>query len=254
MYDGYIICGTPRTGSTLLCNLLTSTGQAGEPDSFYGARFIGWWAAEWGLPARETLPEAAFQRLYLEAVIRAGKAGTRLFGMRLMQENLGELCNVLGTLFPGREPDSALLQAAFGKLAYVHLSRNDKLAQAVSLTKARQTGLWHIAPDGSEVERLAPPAEPVYDFGQIRSALETIEASDAAWNVWFDEQGIEPVRIVYESFSADPAAALAAICRKLGVSVPGQAAIRPGVARLSDDINRQWMRRYRQDAALASGG
>ncbi|MFL5259928.1 MAG: Stf0 family sulfotransferase [Hyphomicrobiales bacterium] len=28
MFDGYIICGTPRAGSTLLCSLLASTRMA----------------------------------------------------------------------------------------------------------------------------------------------------------------------------------------------------------------------------------
>jgi hypothetical protein len=30
--DSYLICGTPRTGSTLLCGLLTATGVAGRPE------------------------------------------------------------------------------------------------------------------------------------------------------------------------------------------------------------------------------
>ena len=30
--------------------------------------------------------------------------------------------------------------------------------------KAQQTGLWHIAPDGTELERVAPAQEPHYDF------------------------------------------------------------------------------------------
>lgn len=35
MLDGYIICATPRTGSTLLRDLLASTRAAGGPDSFF---------------------------------------------------------------------------------------------------------------------------------------------------------------------------------------------------------------------------
>ena len=31
--DSYMICSTPRTGSTLLCELLESTGVAGRPES-----------------------------------------------------------------------------------------------------------------------------------------------------------------------------------------------------------------------------
>nr|WP_248633358.1 Stf0 family sulfotransferase [Cereibacter changlensis] len=53
--------------------------------------------AEWGLP------EAATQGIdaaYLAAAIREGKAGTELFGLRLIQENLGELCEVWAAVRP----------------------------------------------------------------------------------------------------------------------------------------------------------
>ncbi|MGH3680948.1 MAG: Stf0 family sulfotransferase [Natronosporangium sp.] len=32
--DAYLICATSRTGSTLLCGLLRSTGVAGRPESY----------------------------------------------------------------------------------------------------------------------------------------------------------------------------------------------------------------------------
>src|SRR4028119_2022194 len=31
----YVLCGTPRTGSTLLCSLLHSTGVLGRPESYF---------------------------------------------------------------------------------------------------------------------------------------------------------------------------------------------------------------------------
>ncbi len=31
----YVLCGTPRTGSTLLCSLLCSTGVLGRPESYF---------------------------------------------------------------------------------------------------------------------------------------------------------------------------------------------------------------------------
>src|SRR4051794_11021098 len=32
---GYLVCATPRSGSTLLCELLTSTGVAGRPAEYF---------------------------------------------------------------------------------------------------------------------------------------------------------------------------------------------------------------------------
>lgn len=251
MLDGYIICATPRSGSTLLCNLLASTRMAGDPDSFFGGRFISWWAGQWGLPDRDAMGEKAFSAAYLEAAIRIGKGGTPLFGLRLMRESVDDLNAILAHVLPSLPSDRARFEKAFGALLYIHLARADTLAQAVSLVKAEQTGLWHIAPDGTEIERLAPPREPRYDFHRIRREVETLEGYAAAWNAWFDEQGIEPLRIDYETLSADPAATLIRVCGALGIPAPAARDVKPGVARLADATSAEWMRRYRADSGSA---
>ncbi len=250
MLDGYIICGTPRSGSTLLCGLLASTKTAGDPHSFYRQENIAEWAEEWHLPHPDTMSAHAFDVAYLEAAIQAGKGGTDIFGLRLMRENLDELQAVLDRIYPKLPSDKARFEKAFGRVLYIHLSRENKLAQAVSLIKAEQTGLWHIAPDGTEIERVAPAQEPRYDFKRIQRELAELEAYDAAWNVWFAAQGIVPLRIGYERLSADPAAALASICEALGVQPPNAADVKPGVAKLSDAISLDWIRRFRLDASV----
>lgn len=250
-FNAYIICGTPRTGSTLLCDLLASTKRAGNPDSFYGRKFLAWWAKEWNLPSPETMSERAYNIEYLNMAIKVGKGGTEIFGLRLMRENLGELSETLDQIHPGLASDRARLEKAFGNILYLHLSREDKLAQAVSLIKAEQTGLWHVAPDGTEIERLAPPKDPEYDFERISRELAELESYDVAWNSWFAEQQITPLRIGYETLSADPAATLSRICAELGVPAPNPDDVKPGVAKLSDAISLDWMRRYRSEIALS---
>ena len=250
MLDGYIICGTPRTGSTLLCGLLASTRTAGDPHSFYRREDKAEWAEEWKLPHPETMSAHDFDVAYLGAAIKAGKGGTGVFGLRLMRENLDELSAILDRIYPKLPSDKARFEKAFGRVLYIHLSRENKLAQAVSLIKAEQTGLWHVAPDGTEIERVAPAQDPQYDFERIKRELAELEAFDAAWNTWFAEQGISPLRIGYERLSADPAATLASVCAALGVPSPSAADVKPGVAKLSDGISLDWMRRYGLDAAV----
>lgn len=251
-FNAYIICGTPRTGSTLLCDLLAATKRAGNPDSFYGRKFLAWWAKEWNLPSPETMSERDYNIEYLNTAIKVGKGGTDVFGLRLMRENLGELSDILDQIHPGLPSDRARLEKAFGRILYLHLSRENKLAQAVSLIKAEQTGLWHVAPDGTEIERLAPPKDPEYDFERIRQELAELESYDTAWNSWFTEQRITPLRIGYEALSADPAATLIRICEALGVPAPNAGDIRPGVAKLADETSLDWMRRYQSDLKAAS--
>jgi LPS sulfotransferase NodH len=252
MLDGYIICGTPRTGSTLLCNLLASTKTTGNPDSFYGRKFMPAWALDWRLPDRDTMSERDFNVAYLNAAVAAGKGGTGIFGLRLMRENLDELSAILDQVFPQLPSDRARLEKAFGRILYIHLSREDKLAQAISLVKAEQTGLWHMAPDGTEIERLSPPEEPQYDFARINREVLELESFDTAWNSWFEAQGIEPFHIGYEALSANPAAALIGVCEALGVQSPNARDIKPGVAKLADETSLDWIRRYRSDTGSAA--
>lgn len=249
MFDSYIICGTPRTGSTLLCNLLAATKRAGAPDSFYGRKFMPDWAKEWKLPNPDTMNERDYATAYLDAALRAGKAATPIFGLRLMRENLDELSALLDLIYPGLPSDKARFERVFGKTLYIHLFREDKLAQAISYVKAEQTGLWHVASDGTEIERLAPPQDPRYDFARLKSEVEKLEAYDAAWHTWFRAQDIVPLSIGYETLSADPATSLIRICDTLGIPAPNPADVKPGVAKLSDETSRDWTRRFNADLA-----
>ena len=96
MTTSYIICTTPRSGSTLLCKLLASTSKAGDPHSFYHrAEYMREWAAKWGLPDPETVSRRDFDVAYLAAAVAAGKGGTPIFGMRLQQGYLQFLSETL---------------------------------------------------------------------------------------------------------------------------------------------------------------
>ncbi len=250
----YIICGTPRSGSTLLCDLLAATNVAGAPDSFFMRAVDPVWARAWDLPERGDLSGAAYAAAYLAAATRAGTAETGVFGLRVMRENLDGLVGMIDAVYPGLASDLARLQAAFGEVLFVHLSRLDKLAQAVSLIKAEQSGLWHIGPDGVELERLSPPQVPEYHFARIRAMVAELEGYDAAWLRWFAAQGIAPLRIGYDDLSADPVAEVARICAALGVAEPAAGSLLPGVAKLADATSMAWMRQYWLDVAAQGEG
>jgi trehalose 2-sulfotransferase len=47
--DAYLICATPRTGSSLLCGLLESAGVAGHPESYFRQPDEQSWAERWGI-------------------------------------------------------------------------------------------------------------------------------------------------------------------------------------------------------------
>jgi len=78
----YLICSTPRTGSTLLCSLLEAAGVAGRPQSYFRKEDFAKWAKKWGLAAcdRDQFGFAG----YLSAAINAGRTGNGVFAARIM--------------------------------------------------------------------------------------------------------------------------------------------------------------------------
>ena len=73
-FEACIICGTPRSGSTLLCDLLEGSGVAGRPNSFYRRESIAYFAGVFGVQPTDGIDGLAFDRAYLDAVLREGKA------------------------------------------------------------------------------------------------------------------------------------------------------------------------------------
>tara|TARA_R110002094_G_scaffold126215_4_gene120209 strand:- start:9556 stop:10320 length:765 start_codon:yes stop_codon:yes gene_type:complete len=244
--QAYVICATPRSGSTLLCSLLAATRVAGRPNSFFRSQSRPEWAHEWGLPAMAAVSDRAFTRRYVDAMRKEGTAQTGVFGLRIIAENIRDASAVLDQLYPGLPNDRARYDAAFGKTVYIHLTRQDQVAQAVSLIKARQSGLWHVAPDGSELERLSP-AKPVdYNAGLITRQIAEYQAAERAWQYWFVGQKITPLRLTYEGLATAPFDTLTDVLRHLGLSPSAADGVAPGVAPLADAVSREWIARYRR--------
>ena len=251
--QSYVICATPRSGSTLLCDLLADTGVAGRPDSFFRRQSFWWWADRFNLSVAGWADACAFDEAYLAAVRQRGAAGTRVFGMRLMWESVGDLSKALGSLYPGLPDDSARFRSAFGAPVYVYLSRQDKVAQAISRLKAEQTGLWHVDADGTERERTKPGQIPAYDAQALSEQVAELEAHDAAWARWFVQQNIRPVRLTYEALSSEPRATLATVLSALDLDPTIAATVEPRTAKLADRVSQAWADRFRADRAQPPG-
>jgi LPS sulfotransferase NodH len=242
----YLICATPRSGSTLLCDLLKQTGVAGRPNSFYRRESLDNWVRRFGI---EPGTGVEFERRYLDATIKDGTGDTGMFGMRVMWPSMPELLGQLARLFPEKAGDSGRIEAAFGTPVYIHLQRKDRVAQAISRSKAEQSGLWHRGADGSERELVKPYEAPRYDAAQLERFIAEAEAHEAAWAGWFAAAGITPLEVSYEALSADPAATLERVLGALGCDpeIAARAAVK--TARLADAESRAWAERYAKEQA-----
>ncbi|MEV0735236.1 Stf0 family sulfotransferase [Streptomyces sp. NPDC050549] len=245
--DTYFICATPRTGSSLLLGLLDSTGVAGHPQAYFRSPDEVAWAERWGIlhASQRALDYGDF----VQAALASGRTGNGVFGAKLMWGTHAELTTRLARLHPDLAGDElGLLEREFGtRIRFVHLSRDDVLAQAVSWLRAEQTGVWFVGGKGEIGGGRAAPAggRPVYDRDAITRIVWTIEEHNAGWERWFEAHGIEPYHVRYEDLSADPEAVTLRVLGHLGLALPAGRSVTPSHQRQADRLNEEWVERYR---------
>jgi trehalose 2-sulfotransferase len=230
----YLVCGTPRTGSTYLCSLLASTGVAGRPESYFREPDQEAWAARLGVAVAD---DGSFDyRALVEGAIRAGSTPNGVFAARIMWGTMHSLVQGLGRV-RAAEHDLDVLTDAFGPLRMVFLHRGDVVEQAVSWARAEQTGYWQLGD--------VPSAAPTFALTQVDQLVRTIEAHNEAWRSWFTEQAVQPHVVVHEDLVADPDRTVRTILELLGVEPPATWRARSVHGKQADAINADWVRRYR---------
>ncbi|WP_167459254.1 MULTISPECIES: Stf0 family sulfotransferase [Streptomyces] len=143
----------------------------------------------------------------------------------------------------------ALLNLAFGRTRFVCLRREDVLAQAVSWLRAEQTDTWYIGGNGEIGGNGGRGQLPVFDADRIGELVQIIDEHNAAWEAWFATCGISPLRVRYEELDTDMAGVTEGILTFLGLSSPDGRAIVPRHKRQADELNDQWIERYRAESA-----
>lgn len=240
----YIICTTPRSGSTLLCDLLARCGTAGRPRSLFYLPAMDEWEDELALTLSPGLSDTDRMAAILAAALVQGRGGTPVFGLRQQRHGLAFLCGKLGLLFPQAVDDADRLALAFHDPLFIHLSRADKVAQAVSWLRAEQGGLWHAARDGTEIERTAPHRDPVYDSPALRAHVATLTTWDRDWADWFAAHRITPLRLSYDDLSSDPGRVLRRVLAALGQDAAVADGVGAGLRKLADATSADWIARY----------
>ncbi|HEY0516585.1 MAG TPA: Stf0 family sulfotransferase [Solirubrobacteraceae bacterium] len=269
----YLVCATPRSGSTLLCETLEQTGVAGRPREYFEAlkeTGVPRRPREyfWGLRSPEVLrllpPDAHLDSeserartwsredygAHLDAVLREGTTPNGVFAAKMMWGYFPDFLELArGIPRFGGMGDGSLLNAAFPGVRYVFVSRNDKVRQAVSLWRALQTWVWR---KGEEPPRDAPAPErrAVYSFDAIDHLLDQLRRHEDAWRGFFFRIGQRPLSVLYEDIAGDLPATVARVLEWLGVELPGQPAPSPGaMSRQADELSDSWVQNYLEDVS-----
>ena len=230
----YLLCGTPRTGSTLLCGLLSSTGVAGRPESYFRHGDQRQWASRFGVTM--THDGMLDHRAFVAGAMRFGTTSNGVFAARVMWGSVAPLVDELHATRRARR-DLDALEHAFGPLRLVHVVRENVVAQAVSWARAEQTGYWQRGDQ--------PRRKPQLDLGQVDRLVRTITEHNSAWRSWFAVEASPALQITYEELVADPRHTVQRVLDHVGVHPPMGWTPEASTARQADDLNVDWERRYR---------
>jgi LPS sulfotransferase NodH len=271
--SSYLICTTPRSGSTFLSEALASTGVAGRPEEYFQQMattglqrrpvdYLGEELAASELPAEFSAPEGDFRvelmfdprRFasfgdYATWVIGTATTSNGVFGAKIMSvyvEGLAEgLRDALGDGAPGATHE--VLAAALPRLRYIRLVRSDKVKQAVSLWRAIQTWQWREDAAPGPVASASGHGLR-YSFAALDRLRRGLEAEEAWWDDYFDRAGVRPLVIHYEEFAGQHDRAVRAVLRHLEIPFEeGWALPSPTIRRQADTLSEEWAARYAED-------
>lgn len=206
---GYVICAEHRSGSTLLCQLLASTGTLGRPDEVF----------------RDTEFNKRVEQdpALIGGIVRSVSTDNGVYGIKVFS-NQFDVTMRAGWVEALDDP------------VFVYLERRDLLAQAISFVKAIQTRRYVASETATGSLR--------YDAKAIAATLARIADAGARWRRYFARNGITPIWLVYEELIEDPGRAVAAIAAALGVPAPALDLDRVSLTVQRDEVTDTWRDRF----------
>ncbi len=272
----YLVCATPRSGSTLLCEALNNTGLAGHPQEYFEA------LKERGIPRRpqqyfdgaaqadildllgtysrlddqaphQSVDERTNYAHYLARVLEEGTTSNGVFGSKMMWGYFGDFISNLRDIPEYREmPVPDLLSTIFPNLHYIWITRADKVRQAVSLWKAIQTSTWRAAASPSSGEKNpCVDKKLVFHFGAIDHLRQQIIAHEGAWQQYFSVCGVQPFYVAYEEFVAEYDDTARRLLQYLHIPLPEKLVFAERrMTRQADELSEAWVQEYHVSSSL----
>lgn len=184
----YCVFMIPRSGSTLLAELLARTHRLGFP----GESFVPDIVRTFSLAFADTFDS------YEDFLVRQLRTENGVFGIEVEPERFREESRFFADVKDWR---------------HIYIWREDILAQAISLQISNDTGVWHSFSPGSQ--------EAQFHY-ILRSAIiwqiNYLLSNEKYFRDYFAQNGLSPYRISYEALIADPVGEAQRIAQHIGVA------------------------------------
>ena len=240
-----VMASSQRSGSSMLSAQLASTSCVGVPREYLNPLALANTSIGWGLPRQSF-------RGHLGQIRRRIRGNDDWRNpVRFTNHSVGEYLRLLadrrttangvfsmkahwnhwekGFLNTGQQLD--LWNAP---ISWVRLTRTDLIAQAISLSRARQSGQWS--------SHMAATKSASYDEARIVRCIEVIEYQTASWDRYFQSLGVEPYVVHYESLVESTTATVSGLLGWLGF--PDARPAPPSTRRQSGTESAEWHARF----------
>lgn len=222
-----VLCATPRTGSTLACDVLAGTGRLGFPKEPFADVAIGACADAWDVPTLDEDPHR-----YLRAAFTNATTPNGICAVKLMWDDVSRLARA-------EDRHEADVFDCFIDPVALLVTRRDRLAAAISQHRAEQTGEWSTA----ATEHRPTPGPP--DLDRVSRLHDAQHEGADRWRALVLATAIPWAEVVYEDVAGDPSRIASVAAGLIGVELLD----RPGVAtRLrvqrddwNDEVRRAWV-------------
>ena len=233
----YTIWFPQRTGSTLLCQALESTGIAGKP---------GEWLYKQDLLEDDNQPSPAELQKFLWDIASTTNG---VLGLKhsFYEPAFGQHIELFKQ-FPECPPDEsnrvAIWENAFPNHRHIFMTRRNKVRLAVSWWKAIQSQEWHRV---HGEKRQVVDLKDAYSFEAIKHLYIECSMREAGIQEFFSEGNIAPLTIVYEDFIPHYEEIIRAVLEYLGLDRTSIDIPPPSLDRTADNVSEEWAQRFRHE-------
>jgi LPS sulfotransferase NodH/glycosyltransferase involved in cell wall biosynthesis len=223
----YLICTLPQSGGSLLAHALRGVG-AGRPDDYFRTALRSRFEKEWSLD-----PETGDEN-FLAGARAAGTAVNGVFGATAHWFEFEELIAMLRGAAPSedspgpetervqRQTDHSLLSEYLPNLCYVHVTRRDKVGQAVASYRAMSASRsCELGADRSG------RTDTRFDAQAIDRLYQRLLTEDWKWVAYFGYAGVRSLVVTYEALTSDYVGTIRAVAEKLGIQGANRLSVPP---------------------------
>ena len=236
----YIICASHRSGSTLLCEGIRWTWRCGDPKEYLSPTRC---VAMFENGDVSTNPEKDYPG-YVREIFETKRMDNGVFGLKIMWKHLQRFPGKMDIPCAQRDHRrlARALRTTFGPTRYIWSRREDKVKQAISFVKAKQTGLFthqqleSITPDEAALE---------FDFDAVDELVQRFENEEKEWETFFSINKIKPLTVTYEEFAPNYDSTIENALRHIGVYEKGMEIPQPKRnKKLADKTSKAWRQLY----------